>query len=158
MAKYVGVKVVDAVPMTRNVFNRDVKGIPEDILAKMLEINSEDKEGYLVTYEDGYASWSPKETFDKHYMKVGENNTITETNVKDFVAGMEVSQWGDKTTIVNATLQNGFVITESSSCVDPENFNMDIGASICRDKIYNQVWRMLGFVLQCGLKGIKKSN
>ena len=132
MRKYVGIKLIEAERQLRN-----------------------NEEGYKVVYPDGYVSWAPKEVFEKAYLRVGNNNTIVEDNVNDFIKEYDVSQWGDKTTIVNATLANGFIITESSSCVDPANFNMDIGASICKEKIQNKVWGFLGFMLQSAVKGIK---
>ena len=33
--------------------------------------NSDEEEGYLVQYEDGYQSWSPKSTFEKAYQPSG---------------------------------------------------------------------------------------
>lgn len=30
------------------------------------------KEGYKVTYKDGYVSWSPKAVFDESYVKLSE--------------------------------------------------------------------------------------
>lgn len=132
MKKYVGSKLVQAEPLSMN-----------------------GEEGYKVIYSDGYESWSPKKVFENYYMEVGENNTITETNVSDFVTDYEVKQWGNKTTIVKATLKNGFIIVESSSCVDPDNFNMDIGYNICRERIQNKIWEMLGFLLQTANNGLK---
>lgn len=143
MKKYIGVKLVQAEPMAR-------KRESGHILA---DTGYED--GYKVVYPDGYESWSPKEVFEKAYLQIGDNNTIVEQNVHDFVKDIDSSKWGDKTTVVNATLANGFIITESSSCVDPANFNMDIGTNICKEKIYNKVWNHLGFLLQCAIKGIK---
>jgi hypothetical protein len=145
MKNYIGVKAVQATPMTVEEYNQNVRPL----------YYSGAPEGYLVVYPDGYQSWSPKDVFEKAYLQVGDNNTIVEQNVHDFIKDMDISQWGDKTTIVNATLANGFVITEASSCVDPANFNMDIGASICKDRVYNKVWELLGFLLQCAQKGIK---
>jgi len=132
MEKYIGFKMIEAERQMRNNEN-----------------------GYKVVYPDGYVSWSPEDVFEKAYMQVGDNNTIVERNVHDFVKDIEFTKWGDKTTIANATLGNGFVITESSSCVDPSNYSQDIGEGICRDRIYNQVWKMLGFLLQSAKYGIK---
>jgi len=150
MRKYVGVKVVQAEPMTLGEFYKE-KGTPYET------IKAGDP-GYKVVYPDGYVSWSPKDVFEKAYMQVGDNNTIEENNVNDFIVGYDVQPWGDKTTVVHATLANGFIVSESSSCVDPENFNIDIGYLICKEKIQNAVWKMLGFLLQCGVSGIKKGG
>jgi hypothetical protein len=45
MKQYIGVKIIAALP----------------------EKNLQGKEGYKVVYEDGYVSWSPKETFEDAY-------------------------------------------------------------------------------------------
>lgn len=61
---------------------------------------------------------------------------------------MEVEQYGNKTTVLKATLPNGFVIVESSSCVDPKNFDMKVGEEICLDKLVNKIWELEGYNLQ----------
>jgi len=143
MKKYIGFEMVEAKPMSAFEYSEQ---------SGMSVVGGE---GYEITSPDGYISWQPKEEFEKTHMEVGDNNTIMETNVHDFVKDIKFSKWGKKTTIANATLANGFIITESSSCVDPANFNMDIGSGICRDAIYNRVWNHLGFLLQCAKYGIK---
>ena len=66
MIKYIGTKELRARHMTRGEYNEH-RGwkIPENE-------NPEDL-GYLVQYEDGYVSWSPKETFEKAY-RVSESH------------------------------------------------------------------------------------
>ena len=56
--KYIGVKIVDATPMTSAEFNKykDRTARPEDVTG----------DGYLVTYPpEGYQAWGPKDVFDK---------------------------------------------------------------------------------------------
>jgi hypothetical protein len=72
----------------------------------------------------------------------------------DLVKKVESRKFGEKTTITHVTLINGFELTETSSCVDPKNFNMELGEKICLDKIKNQIWSYLGFMLQSGLHGL----
>lgn len=69
MKVYIGIKQVDAEPMTRGDYNK-YRGwaIPADE-------NPED-EGYLVKYPDGYVSWSPKAVFEEAYNEVGTNPLI----------------------------------------------------------------------------------
>ncbi len=62
---------------------------------------------------------------------------------------------GKKTCVVQAVLNNGFTITESAACVDPENYDEEIGKSICMDKIESKIWELLGFLLQTGIGGVK---
>lgn len=69
---YIGTKMINAEPMTRQQYN-DFRGweLPAD--------ENGDDEGYLVEYLDGgkpnttthagYVSWSPKEQFDNAYRK-----------------------------------------------------------------------------------------
>lgn len=64
MQKFIGLKQIEAKPMTRGDYN-DYRGwtVPSN--------ENPNEEGYLVKYEDGYVSWSPKETFEKSYHIVG---------------------------------------------------------------------------------------
>ena len=148
MDKYIGFKMIESKPMNLGDYN-EFKGwtIPTDENPK--------REGYLVKYSDDYVSWSPKEVFEEAYMRVSDNNTITTENVDNFIARYEDFTIGDKTTVVRAVLVNDFVVVESSSCVDPKNFNQEIGVSICKDRIKSKVWELLGFLLQTAKCGIK---
>ena len=141
--KYLAVELVEAQPMNVIEYN------------ETMSTDLEGGDGYVTVYQDGSKGWCDKETFEKVTIRVSDNNTIEEHNINDFIASYDVSQWGDKTTVVHATLVNGFIITESSSCVDPSNFDMSIGESICKEHIHNKLWSMLGFMLQTGLKGVK---
>ena len=60
MQKYIGTKIIQAVPMSRGAYN-EYRGwtIPAD------ENPADD--GYLVRYSDDYESWSPKEVFEEAY-------------------------------------------------------------------------------------------
>jgi len=117
--------------------------------------HADEPEGYQIVHPDGNESWLSKEVFDKAYMQIGNNNTITQELVDNFIIDYEVFTKKDKITIVVATLNNGFTIVESSACVDPKNYNEEIGASICKERINNRVWMLLGFLLQTAIGGIK---
>ena len=120
MNKYIGTKMIEAEPMTKGVYNesrgRAVPGDPNDA-------------GYLVKYQDGYESWSPKEVFDKAYMKVDDNTdlpsgvSIGQKMVDEFIAYTETKTMGTKTTVVRCVLRNGFEIVESTGCVDEKNYS-----------------------------------
>jgi hypothetical protein len=58
---YIGTKIVRASEMTSIDFKMS-KGIPCE--------NEENALGYLVIYEDGYRSWSPKEVFERCYRMI----------------------------------------------------------------------------------------
>lgn len=60
---YVGTKTIKAVPM--NITDAE-KVLGKSITPAKAEYSGD---GYLVEYEDGYQSWSPKEVFEKAYKK-----------------------------------------------------------------------------------------
>lgn len=76
---------------------------------------------------------------------------VTEAHI-DYI--MEKTDFSDlvavhgKTTIVIAKLPNGFVIVESSSCVDPANYNHDLGVKLCKERIRDKIWMLEGYMLQ----------
>lgn len=147
MKKYIGTKLLKAKPMTRGEYN-DFRGwiIPPD--------ENPNDTGYLVEYSDGYISWSPTKQFEEAYMQIGDNNTITQELVDSFIKNVETTTMGNKTTVVRAELINGFTIVDSSSCVDPANYNEDMGREICLERIKNKIWELLGFLLQTAVNGI----
>ena len=97
---------------------------------------------------------------DKNILPVDDNPnlpsgiSVGQQMVDDFIVDYEIFTKKEKITIVIATLKNGFTIVESSACVDPKNYNEEIGAEICKERIKNQVWNHLGFLLQSAYKGI----
>lgn len=80
-------------------------------------------------------------------------NKITKEDVDKVLAGtqMIVETYAGKTTIIKATLPSGFVLVEHSSCVDPKNYDKDLGSKICMDKIFDKIWELEGYRLQCEL-------
>ena len=54
----------------------------------------------------------------------------------------------DKCTVVACQLPSGFVIVESSACVDPKNYDEKMGVEICMNRIKDKVWEMEGYRLQ----------
>ena len=79
-----------------------------------------------------------------------ERNTVTLDQINKILLGtkFEYQTIFGKTTIASAKLPNGFVIVESSSCVDPANYDEKIGRDICREKIINKLWELEGYKLQ----------
>ncbi|MDD2954021.1 MAG: Gp49 family protein [Parabacteroides sp.] len=53
-----------------------------------------------------------------------------------------------KNTVVTMQLPNGFVLTESSACVDPDNYNLSVGVEICKKRLAERVWELEGYKLQ----------
>lgn len=87
-------------------------------------------------------------------------NTVTQEHISDMLnrSEVEVRTVFGKCTIVSVKLPNGFVITESSACVDPANYNEKLGASICMDRIESKLWELEGYRLQCELYNGKQEG
>lgn len=149
MKHYIGVKILKAKPMDLGDYNNQ-RGwvIPEN--------ENPDRPGYLVEYSDGYLSWSPKEIFESAYLPMGDDGSKVSPEMIDvFIGNLEATQLDGKTTLVKAETISGFVQYEVSSCVDPKNFDMEIGTGICKERIKNTLWQCLGFVLQWGRFGLR---
>ena len=113
--------------------------------------------GYAVRYEDGYTSWSPRAVFESSYFRLDdhEGRSLHENDITRFFDTVESIKMGEKTTVAKATLISGFEMIEGSSCVDPANYNDELGTKICVGRMRDKVWMLLGFVLQWAHKGIK---
>ncbi len=77
-------------------------------------------------------------------------NTVTQAWIDDIISAtkFEATTVFDKCTILVAELPNGFIIVESSACVDVANYDVEMGISICKERIKNKVWELEGYVLQ----------
>lgn len=85
-------------------------------------------------------------------------NTVTQEQINDILAQAEINVQTvyDKVTVVCCKFPNGFVITESSGAVSPENYDEKIGTEICMERITNKLWELEGYVLSCKLADNKK--
>ncbi|RDY22875.1 hypothetical protein CHF27_011185 [Romboutsia maritimum] len=53
-----------------------------------------------------------------------------------------------KITIVVMELPCGFTLVESSACVDPTNYDENVGADICKSRFKDRLWYLEGYMLQ----------
>ena len=146
MKKYIGVKTIKAEPMNFKDYNIAFNRVVPATLGEA---------GYLVEYEDGYKSWSPKKVFDRSYFELSVDNKITDKEVNRFIGDVKISKLDEKTTIVTSEGLTGFVSHAVSSCVDPKNYDEEIGKEIGIERIKNKIYPCLGFVLQWALNGLK---
>lgn len=147
--KAIGIKMVELLAMTAAV-----------ALEKGYKTNgkSGNDEGYEVTYPDGYKSWCPKEVVDSAYFILDEKSDgtkILKEDVEKFVTNVRVGKIGDKTTIVDVHTITGFDIIKHSTCVDPKNYNEELGKKYAMEEVGNSLWSYLGFVLQWAKNGLK---
>lgn len=85
-----------------------------------------------------------------------KKNTVTALQVAEVLNNSEIKamHYNGKTTIVTVTLPNGFIIVESSSCVDPANYDPVLGEKICLDRVRDKIWELEGYVLQSKVAGL----
>ena len=132
---YIGIKLISAIPSTKD-----------------------GQEGYTVKYPDGYISWSPKEQFESAYLPLSsDEGKICIEDLRSMTARVDAENLADgKTTLVKRELVTGFVQYETSSCVDPKNYDPVLGADIAVKRMDTGLWFALGFVLQWAKYGLKK--
>ena len=84
-------------------------------------------------------------------------NSVTQGGIDSILAASTFTdmRMGDKTTVVCCKLPNGFEVIESSGCVDPVNYNHDMGVSICRERIINKIWMLEGYALASAIAAFK---
>lgn len=68
-------------------------------------------------------------------------------NMQDVIV-RTLDDFGKPCTYVTVRMKNGFTLRESTTCVDPANYNEEIGKQICLEKIEDKVWFLLGYALQ----------
>lgn len=91
---------------------------------------------------------------ENHFKKVEEKKEEAPAISEEYIAEImensefEIATVFDKCTVVSCRLPNGFVITEYAACVSPENYDEDMGAEICFERISNKVWELEAYRLQ----------
>ena len=123
MKQFIGTKIIQAEPMNRGEYN-NYRGwqIPNNE-------NPED-EGYLVKYEDGYESWSPKEVFEKVYR---ESYGLT------FGIALELLKKGEKVARLGWNGKGMFLTMTEGSIVPTENMRNDAVRTYYEEKQENNV-------------------
>lgn len=152
MSKFIGVKMIEAVEMTAG-----------EARAKGYRVNQDcvdETHGYEVIYEGGYKSWSPADVFEKAYYKLADvdGNTITDRDVKFFIKKIDNVKVGTKTTNTTLTCLTGFEVHGQASCVNPNDFDINVGTNYAGIKAFNKIWKCLDFVLQWAKYGLSKDN
>lgn len=88
--------------------------------------------------------------FEKYFEKVEPAPTVTQEQIDELIdnSDIKVLTVFGKCTIVSVQLPNGFVLTHSSACVSPENYDEALGTEICLKKIKDKLWELEGYLLQ----------
>lgn len=148
---YIGVKMIKA----RKAWRINGSAIVYD-MNRMVQHDDVVDEGYEVEYPDGYKSFSPKDVFEKAYYMILSPNKIQEGDVLNFIKEGYSLRLGEKTTVVCDTTLTGFDTVGIAACVNPSNYNHDMGCGVARRDIKDKIWGHLGFVLQWAINGLKR--
>lgn len=83
-------------------------------------------------------------------MEESKINSITQKHIDVLLGDSETEEhvFWEKELIVSYKLPNGFTISGRAACVDPKNFNLEIGRKIARENAEHQLWQLEGYLLQ----------
>lgn len=75
---------------------------------------------------------------------------ISQKYIKDLIdrSSITVTKFGVKTTVAHCILPNGYVISTTSSCVNPADYNQEIGRVNCMKRIEDKIWELEGYLQQ----------
>lgn len=68
-------------------------------------------------------------------------------NMQDVLCETRI-EFDKPVTYVTVKMINGFTVRESTTCVDPNMYDEEMGRSICLSKIEDKIWFLLGYTLQ----------
>ena len=75
-------------------------------------------------------------------------NKVTKEHIESRIVDTSYMVLPDTTvTICNLTLENGFSVRGESACVDPRNFNIEIGREIAYRDAFDKLWQLEGYLL-----------
>ncbi|MBD2489030.1 Gp49 family protein [Aulosira sp. FACHB-615] len=78
------------------------------------------------------------------------SNRVTPEQIAALLDSAETQEhvFWSKELVVSYKLSNGFTICGRGACVDPANFDIEIGRRVARENAENQLWQLEGYVLQ----------
>lgn len=83
------------------------------------------------------------------------SNRVTPEQIKALLDAAETQEtvFWDKEVVVSYKLPSGFTVLGRGACVDPTNFNIEIGRQVARKQVEDQLWQLEGYLLQNKLIG-----
>lgn len=70
---------------------------------------------------------------------------LTQEMIEQMIETIEYSKLGKKTTVCLMTLKNGFEIVATSSCIDPKDYDQEVGNKIALEKAMDKLWELEGY-------------
>ena len=72
---------------------------------------------------------------------------VTAEYMKSRISEVKFHKLGPTLTHCTIHLDNKYQVTGESACVNPENYNQEIGEKIAYDNAFSQLWPLFGFRL-----------
>jgi len=86
------------------------------------------------------------------------NNRVTQERIDALLNAAETQEYifWNKELVVSYKFPSGFTISGRAACIDPANFNLEVGRKIAREKVESELWQLEGYVKQVELhnKGV----
>lgn len=93
--------------------------------------------------------------FIKAPMSIEPNgNKITQEEIDNLLDAAVVQEhvFHDKELVVSYLLPSGFTVSGRGACIDPANFDIEIGRQVARSQAANQLWQLEGYRKQIELR------
>lgn len=77
------------------------------------------------------------------------SHRIHESHIMDLIANSKYEIFESANApcvVVIMTLPNGYSLAESSACVDPANYDREIGIESCKNALKRKVWAYEGYL------------
>lgn len=72
---------------------------------------------------------------------------VTKDYMESRITDKSFTRFSDTVTVCQITLDNGYSVRGESACVNPANYNQEIGERISYDNAFNKLWPLFGFLL-----------
>jgi hypothetical protein len=120
--------------------------------------------GYLVVYQDGYASFSPAAPFEQsatliqnaepalsleNAKAIVDTKTAPRVTLDGIKAAIDTVDYlrHDTLTICVLTMRNSFKVVGKAAPADARNFDYQVGQRFAYDDAFKQLWPLMGFAL-----------
>lgn len=72
---------------------------------------------------------------------------VTKEGIESRIKDVAFTKLGETLTHCRILLDNKYSVTGESACVNPENYNQQIGEKIAYDNAFGKLWGLYGFLL-----------
>lgn len=72
---------------------------------------------------------------------------VTKEGMEKRIVDVSWTRIGETLTHATIKLDNGYLVTGESACVNPANYNKEIGEKIAYDNAFQKLWSLFGFLL-----------